>query len=67
MLFPYNFDTINYFNVQHYICFNRNKLSSHARKYIAMWAYGRHSCVECVDVKRKSLNCGIMVEFKESS
>ena len=22
MLFPYNFDTINYFNIHHYICFN---------------------------------------------
>lgn len=25
MLFPYNFDTINYFNINHYFCFNLNK------------------------------------------
>lgn len=27
MLFPYSFDTINYFNICHCICFNRNKWS----------------------------------------
>jgi len=25
MLFPYNFDSINYINIRHYICFNLNK------------------------------------------
>jgi len=25
MLFPYSFDTINHFNIGHYICFNQNK------------------------------------------
>ena len=29
-----------------------NGLNSHARKYLAMWAYGRHYHVESIDVKR---------------
>lgn len=37
---------------------------SQARKYPAMWAYGRHYGVESVDVKRYSFDCGIMVDFK---
>jgi hypothetical protein len=32
-----------------------------------MWAYGRHYRVESVDVKRRSFDCGIMVDFKQSS
>ena len=37
------------------------------RKYPAMWAYGRHYRVESIDVKRRSFDCGIMVDFKQSS
>ena len=32
-----------------------------------MWAYGRHYRVESIDVKRQSLDCGIMVDFKQSN
>lgn len=32
-----------------------------------MWEYGRHYCVEHVDEKRQSFDCGIMVDFKQSS
>ena len=31
-----------------------------------MWEYGRHYCVESVDVKRRSFDFGIMVYFKQS-
>ena len=44
-----------------------NGLNSQARKYPAMWAYGRHYRVESIDVKRRSFDCGIMVDFKQSS
>ena len=44
-----------------------NVLNSQARKYPAMWAYGRHYHVESVDVKIRSSHCGIMVDFKQSS
>lgn len=37
------------------------------RKYPAMWTYGRHYHVESVDVKRRSFDCGVMVDFKKSS
>ena len=67
MLFPFNFDTINYFNIHHYIFFTKINSLSRARKYPAMWAYGQHYRVESVDVKRRSFDCGIMVEFKKSS
>jgi hypothetical protein len=40
---------------------------SHERKYTAMWAYERHCRVESVDVKRGYFDCGIMVDFKQSS
>ena len=32
-----------------------------------MWAYGWHYHVEIVDVKRWYFDCGIMVDFKQSS
>ena len=32
-----------------------------------MWAYGRHYRVERVDVKRRTFDCGVMVDFKQSS
>ena len=44
-----------------------NVLNSQARKYPAMWAYGRHYRVESIDIKRWSFDCGIMVDFKQSS
>lgn len=37
------------------------------RKYPAMWAYGHHYRVERVDAKRRSFDCGVMVDFKQSS
>jgi hypothetical protein len=37
------------------------------RKYPAMWAYGRYYRVESIDVKRQPFDCGIMVDFKQSS
>ena len=40
---------------------------SQARKYHAMWAYGRHYGVEMVDVRIWTFDCGIMVDFKQSS
>ena len=40
---------------------------SQARKYPTMRAYGWHYRVEHVDVKRRSFDCGIMVEFKQYS
>ena len=44
-----------------------NGLNSQERKYPAMWAYGRHYHVESIDVKRRSFDCGIMVDFKQSN
>ena len=32
-----------------------------------MWAYGRHYRVERVDVNRRTFDCGVMVDFKQSS
>jgi len=32
-----------------------------------MWAYGQHYHVESVDVKILSFDCGIVVDFKQSS
>ena len=32
-----------------------------------MWAYGRHYHVERIDLKRCSFDCGVMVDFKQSS
>ena len=32
-----------------------------------MWAYGHHYRVERVDAKRRSFDCGVMVDFKQSS
>ena len=32
-----------------------------------MWPYGQHYHVESIDVKRRSFDCGIMVDFKKSS
>jgi len=32
-----------------------------------MWAYGRHYRVEIVDVKIRTFDCGVMVDFKQSS
>ena len=40
---------------------------SQVRKYPTMWAYGQHYYVESVDVKRRSFDCGVMVDFKQSS
>ena len=37
------------------------------KKYPAMWAYGRHYRVESVYVKRRSFDCGVMVDFKQSN
>ena len=45
MLFPYNFLTINYFNIHHYICFNLNKWSF-TRKEISNNA-GIRSTISC--------------------
>ena len=44
-----------------------NVLNSQARKYPAIWAYGQHYRVESIDVKRRSFDCGIMVDFKQSN
>ena len=32
-----------------------------------MWAYGRHYNVERIDLKICSFDCGVMVDFKQSS
>ena len=32
-----------------------------------MWAYGRHYRVERIDLKRRSFDCGVMVDFKQST
>jgi len=32
-----------------------------------MWAYGHHYRVERVDEKRRSFDCGVMVDFKQPS
>jgi hypothetical protein len=62
MFFPYSFDTIKIFVII-FVLTEINGLSQ-ARKYPAMWAYGIHYRV---DVKRRSFDCGIMVEFNQSS
>jgi hypothetical protein len=38
---------------------------SQAMKYPIMWAYGQNYHVESVEVKRRSFDCGIMVDFKK--
>ena len=32
-----------------------------------MWAYGRHYRVERIDLKIRSFDCGVMVDFKQLS
>lgn len=64
MLFPYSFDTINYFNIHHLFFLTEINGLLQESKYPTMWAYGQHYHVKCVDVKRRCFNCGIMVYFK---
>jgi hypothetical protein len=49
MLFPCNFDTINYFNICHYICFHLNKWSFTGEEIsynVGIWT--TLSCRKCI-------------------